>query len=286
MLIRYPAPADFAIFSWQPSKTCMTCWLVTNISASCRQDALQTPSPATFLPVNMSTIAKPHTPENGGRQEYSPLSRTQLEQDMDLHHRGHTGKALALPPGHAGNPRNGMQTDAVSRSTPIHRRQSFLDTASANFKQHDARVQDLAVQDREAYFPGNHASDTARNASPSVHSGPDLPSRPSSHAGHYHALERYRSSSNSFSENPAHGPGSNGHEPGDKAHAEARETWNGQQEMRRMYAPGNRDLWDEHPFAPSHTAQREMFQRRQGMPRYHPPSGVCERDWCLWVLVQ
>jgi hypothetical protein len=39
-----------------------------------RQGGLRTPTPATLLPVNMSTIAKPHTPENGDRREYSPAT--------------------------------------------------------------------------------------------------------------------------------------------------------------------------------------------------------------------
>ena len=217
-----------------PSKLAAPAVLVTNISVFGRQDALRTPSPATFLPANLSTIAKPHTPENGGRQEYSPLARTKLDVDMDLHDRGHTSNALARPPGHAGNPRNSVQADAVLPSKPITSHKSFLETQRADFREHDAHVQDLAIRERAAYSPANRRFN-ARNATPGVHSGRDLPPHPySSDVEHQHATNgRYGSRSNSFSGNPGQGPGNNGPESDDKIPAEVRETWSEQQEIHR-----------------------------------------------------
>ena len=54
-------------------------------------------------------------------EEQKELVMTQLDTDMDLHDRGQTGKALALPPGRVirrltwpqGKPRNSVKTDSV-----------------------------------------------------------------------------------------------------------------------------------------------------------------------------
>ncbi len=265
-----------------------------------RQDGLRTPAPATLLPVNMSTIAKPQTVQRADRQEYSPLTKKELAASLDRRANDERANGLlharASTPGDAGNSRNNVLQAGAVATTNL--RQSLEDHTSDDVRKEDTRhavidVHHQDFEDRKAY-PSNtwmaYAGYQARNMGPSQkeYSGSGMSPRHHSNADLY---TRKMSRRNSYPQNPDRSPGNNGYtssegpryESGDRRYAsgertspEPHEWWGGHQDMYIAYDRADQDIYDEHPFALSqHDAQLEMNQWRQGMPRYYPPPGTC-----------
>ena len=266
-----------------------------------QQDALRTPAPATLLPVNMSTIAKPRTFQGADRQEYSPLTKTELAASLDRHANDDRATGLlhawAPTPGDAGNPKNNfVQADTVATTNLRQSLEQHSDDLRKEDTRNDVYVHHHDLEDRVAYPSYTrmaYSGYQARNSglSQKEYSGSGMPPHPDSYGSDSGLYTRKISRRNSYSQNPDRSHGNNGYtssegpgyesgegryESGERRSPERREIRGGHQDIYMAYDRADHDIYDEHPFALSQrAAQLEMYQRHQGMPRYYPPSGTC-----------